>query len=56
MGGDFAGNVIYTWHGGIYRTFERRGDTVVQGRGDGYAIQSNVMLPDLQAQIAKIAK
>ncbi len=56
MGGDFAGNVIYTWHGGIYRTFDRKGDTVVQGRGDGYAIQGNVTLLDLQSQIAKITK
>jgi hypothetical protein len=56
MGGDFAGNVIYTWHGGIYRTFERKNDTIVQGRGDGYAISNNVMLSDLQAQIAKMPK
>jgi hypothetical protein len=56
MGGDFAGNVIYTWHGGIYRTFERKSDTIVQGRGDGYAISNNVTLSDLQAQIAKLPK
>jgi hypothetical protein len=56
MGGDFAGNVIYTWHGGIYRTFERKGATIVQGRGDGYAIVANQTLVDLQAQIAALVK
>ncbi len=52
MGGDFSGNEIFGWHGGIYRTFERSGNVVVQGRGDGYAVPSNVLLSDLKAQIA----
>lgn len=56
MGGDFAGNEIYTWHGGIYRTFEHRGATIVQGRGDGYAIPTNVLLTDLESQITALAQ
>jgi hypothetical protein len=56
MGGDFAGNVIYTWHGGIYRTFERKGASIVQGRGDGYAIPTNVALNDLKSRISTLAR
>jgi hypothetical protein len=56
MGGDFAGNVIYTWHGGIYRTFERKGISIVQGRGDGYAIATNVALTDLKSEITTLAQ
>lgn len=56
MGGDFAANEIFGWHGGIYRTFERGGTVVVQGRGDGYAIPTNVTLPDLEARVAVEAR
>ena len=56
MGGDFSGNEIFAWHGGIYRTFERAGNVVVQGRGDGYAIPANVTLADLKSQIAEAVK
>lgn len=53
LGGDFAANEIFGWHGGIYRTFERGGNVIVQGRGDGYAVSNNVTLRDLEAQIAQ---
>jgi len=56
MGGDFAGNSIYAWHGGIYRTFERRDKVIVQGRGDGYAIATNVALSELDTQIKQLSK
>ena len=57
MGGGLAGNTLITWHGGLYRTFEnRKGQTIVQGRGDGYAIPLNVELGDLTSQVAKLAK
>ncbi|MBL8859600.1 MAG: hypothetical protein JNL28_13920 [Planctomycetes bacterium] len=56
MGGDFAGNEIVTWHGGIYRTFTRGGNVIVQGRGEGYAIPSNITLADLKAQVAAAVK
>jgi hypothetical protein len=54
MGGDFEGNSIVAWHGGIFRTFERRGNVIVQGRGDGYAVSTNVALTDLGNQIKAI--
>ena len=56
MGGDFTGNAIYAWHGGIYRTFERKGAVVVQGRGDGYAIPANVALGELEQAIRALAE
>ena len=52
MGGGLAGNGLYAWHGGLYRTFENRsGATIVQGRGEGYAIPTNITLVDLDNQI-----
>jgi hypothetical protein len=52
MGGGLAGNALYAWHGGLYRTFENRGGaTIVQGRGEGYAIPTNTTLADLDNQI-----
>lgn len=52
MGNGLSGNALYAWHGGLYRTFENRaGDTVVQGRGEGYAIATNIKLSDLDGQI-----
>lgn len=56
LGGGFACNEILTWHGGLYRTFERKGDTIVQGRGEGYAVPANVRLEELTKQIATLAK
>lgn len=56
MGGDFASNVLFASHGGVYTTFENTaGQTVVQGRGDGYAISSNVTLQQLEGQIRAIS-
>jgi hypothetical protein len=55
MGGDLSGNALMTWHGGLYRTFESRGATFVQGRGDGYAIPTNLRLDALDAQVKSIA-
>jgi hypothetical protein len=57
MGGDLAANSIYAAHGGIYRTFETpKGATVVQGRGEGYAVAANVELTALGQQVATLAK
>lgn len=52
MGGDVAANALYASHGGLYRTFEHEGKVVVQGRGEGYAIDSNVETPTLRQRIA----
>jgi hypothetical protein len=56
MGGDHSGNALYAWHAGLFRTFEATKGVIVQGRGDGYAIQFNVTLADLRQQIAQAAK
>jgi len=56
LGGGFVCNEVLTWHGGLYRTFERKGDVIVQGRGDGYAIPANVRLSDLSKQISTLAQ
>jgi len=57
MGGDFASNVIYAAHGGIYPTFQdSRDQVIVQGRGDGYAIPSNIHLSQLTQRVQTHAK
>lgn len=56
MGGDLSGNALMTWHGGLYRTFESRRTTFVQGRGNGYAIPTNVRLDELDAQVKTLAQ
>jgi hypothetical protein len=55
MGGDLSGNALMAWHGGLYRTFESRQGTVVQGRGNGYAVAANVRLADLTTQVRDLA-
>ena len=54
MGGDLAGNSLYAAHGGLFRTIETRQGTVVQGRGEGYAVSTNVTLANLNQQIVTI--
>ncbi len=55
MGGNFAGNGLYAAHGGLYTTFQnRKGATVVQGRGDGYAVNKNVLIDTLDADITEL--
>jgi len=55
MGGDVAANALYASHGGIYQVFEARNrETIVQGRGDGYAIERNVKAGQLKTQIQNI--
>jgi hypothetical protein len=57
MGGDHAGNGLVAWHGGLYRTFEaRNGRTIVQGRGEGYAIPVNVESSELETQVKALAQ
>ena len=55
MGGDVSGNGLYASHGGLYTTFlNRKGNTVVQGRGPGYAIERNVSYTTLKSQVSRI--
>lgn len=54
LGGQLAGNGLYASHGGLFRTFEDRGRTVVMGRGEGYAISKNVEYTTLKGEVATI--
>lgn len=56
MGGDLSANALYAAHGGLYRTVSGRKGTVVLGRGEGYAVESNVKLSKLDTQITSIDK
>lgn len=52
LGGGFQSNALYTSHGGLFRTFEdKRGRTVVLGRGKGYAVDLNQRLVKLRKNI-----
>jgi len=49
MGGGYASNGLYASHGGLFRTFtDKGGRVVVQGRGQGYAVDRNVRLKALR--------
>jgi hypothetical protein len=54
MGGDLAANALYGSHGGLFRTQQTRKGVVVQGRGEGYAIDQNVELSKLSANAKQI--
>lgn len=56
MGGDLEANALYAAHGGLYRTVTGRKGTVVLGRGEGYAIENNVKLQQLDTQISAISQ
>jgi hypothetical protein len=54
MGGDLAANALYASHGGIYRVAATRNGPVALGKGDGYALASNLRVSDLRTQVAKL--
>lgn len=54
MGGQVAGNALYASHGGIYRVVQSGQEFVTLGKGEGYAIGSNMKLKQLDAQITLI--
>jgi hypothetical protein len=54
MGGDLAANALYASHGGIYRVASGNKGKIVLGKGDGYAVSSNVALTTLDTNIARI--
>ncbi len=41
-------------HGGLYRTMTGKTGTVVQGRGEGYAITSNRAIEKLDEQVRSL--
>lgn len=55
MGAGVWANGLYAAHGGLYRTVEGPGGTMVLGRGQGYAIPKNLKLSDLSTAVSKIA-
>ena len=55
MGADVAANALYAAHGGLYTTFRTGGVTIVQGRGPGYAVETNVQVESLQSEISALA-
>ena len=56
MGGDVAGNALHAMHGGLYRTVSGPQNTVVLGRGAGYAISTNTEILDLTQAVRRIRK
>lgn len=52
--GVYATNALWTAHGGVYRTVDGPGGTVVLGRGEGYAIDTNRKLASLDQAITSI--
>lgn len=54
LGGDVPGNGLMAAHGGLYRTVDGPRDSVVLGRGLGYAIDYNVKVGDLDQAIRTI--
>ena len=56
MGGDVSANALYASHGGLYRVVESRKGDVVLGKGEGYAIASNIKVQQLDDQVSELAK
>ena len=53
-GGDLECNYLYAGHGGLFRTVDSPKGTVIMGRGEGYAIQSNTRMDDLVTAIENV--
>jgi len=56
MGGDLEADALYAGHGGLFRTVQGRKGTVVLGRGEGYAVDNNVALTNLDTRITELDK
>jgi hypothetical protein len=54
MGGDLAANCLYASHGGLYRTFDSQGKVIIQGRGEGYAIETNTERLSLSTRVREV--
>jgi hypothetical protein len=54
MGGDVAANALIASHGGLYRIAGSGRREVVLGRGDGYAVSSNVKMERLGGDVAEL--
>jgi hypothetical protein len=56
LGGDVAGNALYASHGGLFRTARVANRTIVQGRGEGYAIDTNVERAELGTRVRQLKR
>ena len=54
MGGQVAGNALMAAHGGLYRTLQGPNTATVLGRGEGYAVDRNIRLGDLDAEVTRV--
>ncbi|MEM9379285.1 MAG: hypothetical protein AAGB93_04985 [Planctomycetota bacterium] len=55
--GGLRGELLLGGRASLFPTFEsRRGATIVQGRGRGYAVSKNVRLTDLQARVRELRR
>lgn len=56
MGGGLAAHALYAAHGGLYRVMETRKGEFVLGRGEGYALDRNRTLGELERELAELVK
>ncbi len=56
LGGDVRGNALYASHGGLYRTVAGPTGSVVLGRGEGYAIDKNKSVANLESAVRSIVE
>ena len=54
LGGDVRGNGLVASHGGLYRTAASQKDSVILGRGPGYAVDRNISLTDFDGAVRRI--
>lgn len=54
LGGGVAGNMLQASHGGIYRVVKTSQGHVTLGKGDGYAIDKNWKLVELDQEITRL--
>jgi hypothetical protein len=54
IGGDLPANALYASHGGIFQVVQGRKGQVVLGKGEGYAISSNMQLEALDSRVTQI--
>jgi hypothetical protein len=56
LGGDVAANALIAAHGGLYRTVDGPRGAAVLGRGEGYAVRSNVRMSELESSLEHLYK
>ena len=54
MGGGVAANALVAAHGGLYRTVDGPRGSAILGRGEGYAVRSNVRMSELESALGRL--